>query len=263
MKKFILMALILNQSAFAHEIKELGADLGMIYQKVVQLEVESTEALKTKRYIIDVVSTGVLKVALLPLIEIEAKLKSLKIESQEGRYHSELVIQAESKMITLQECLELQSLFQQFQIELSNSEKILEDVFYSSNPYQKELAYFQKMQAPLQEDFSSIIDMADGLRKIESMINGFSSIGFNFSRKVISTKAQFSYDKESFYTKYGTRELENLTATQRKELVLLLVKGPLKDLNSLKSLYSFISKRYGIDGLDALVKEILFKLKSN
>lgn len=260
MKCFVLIALLAHQAALAGELSQLGVELGRIYRESLDTEVHSSEQLEVRKEVSASLSSGILKITLLPVKEIKAKLEASNLRFLVGSQGlPELHVTVSESLPTLQESLQLQSLSLRYEAELTEAESRLNSIFYSTSPYRAELEVLQGLKIPLEHNFHSALNMNEGHAALESMISEFSQLGFRWQRRVVKGKVHFLLDQAYFQKFHQVSSPEFLS--QKSLILTQLLQGPVKKLNYLKSVHLYLSKRYGVGDFESVIRELMAKLK--
>lgn len=248
MKQILIIVCLMSQTAFAKDIEKLGEDLGKVYRKAIETEVSTSAQEELKKQISNSLAASYLKITLLPLHEIKLKLEAAD------------ALKASDNLPTLAECREFQLLYQDYEANLLEVERKLSEVFYSTSPYRVELQAFQDLKVPMQVYFSSAINMEEGINTLDLMLAELSSLGLRWQRKAISNGVRFEFDHNYFQRTYQVSSPEQLA--DKSKLLKQLLQGPVKKMNYLKSVQTFISQRFGMEEFEASLKELAGKLKS-
>lgn len=245
MKRILLLALLTNQTQAA-DLSKLGKDLGKVYQQTLEVEVQTSRQETLRKQISASLMEGVLKINFLPLNELKEQFLASPLEAT-------LVLP------TLQESLRLQKLYLQFDSELTEAEKRLMETFYSSSPYQSELAAYQDFKLSLEENFSPAMNLTEGYQAMESMLSQFSELGFRWERKLEKGSLEFIFDQSHF------RKIHQVSAPEflrdKPTVLKQLLQGPGRKLNYLKTAQSYLSQRFGVEHFEVVLKDLVGKLK--
>ncbi len=260
MKRILLLLCLLNQAAQAADLQSLGDDLGKVYRSSIETEARTPKQEELRKQISASLANHFIKVTFLPLNEIREQLLAMKLEIIDGAQgYPEVLVKASENLPTIQECKRLQILYSNFEISLADTEKKLTDVFYSTSPYLIELTNFQDLKAPLQTYFSVSIDMAEGLRSLDSMLTELASLGFRWNRKMSQGRLTYQFDQQFFQQHHQVASPELLK--EKQKVLSQLLQGPIRRLNYLKSVQVYISTRFGTAEFELALRELANKLK--